>query len=142
MIALDYTVIVQIVSFLFLWFLLTRLLFRPFIGLLEERERRTEGVKAETALLLEEGERLRVEYENEIARARGEGNAAKEAILQEARQARERLLAQAREEATRRLEVVRGEVQREMQRGHELATREAEVIAQQMAEKILGRKVG
>ncbi|MGH7775081.1 MAG: ATP synthase F0 subunit B [Candidatus Binatia bacterium] len=142
MIALDYTVIVQIVSFLFLWFLLTRLLFRPFIGLLEERERRTEGVKAETASLLEEGERLRVEYENEIARARDEGNAAKEAILQEARQARERLLAQAREEAARRLEVVRGEVQREMQRGRELATREAEVIAQQMAEKILGRKVG
>jgi F-type H+-transporting ATPase subunit b len=142
MIALDYTVIVQIVSFLFLWFLLTRLLFRPFIGLLEERERRTEGVKAETASLLEEGERLRFEYENEIARAKDEGNAAKETILQEARQARERLLAQAREGAARRLEVIRGEVQREMQRDRELATREAEVIAQQMAEKILGRKVG
>lgn len=142
MIALDYTVIVQIVSFLFLWFLLTRLLFRPFIGLLEERERRTEGVKAETASLLEEGEHLRVEYENEIARARDEGNAAKETILQEARQAREMILAEAREEAARRLEVVRGEVQRELQRGRELAAREAEVIAHEMAEKILGRKVG
>lgn len=65
MIALDYTVIVQIVSFLFFWFLLTKLLFRPFLGLLEERERRTEGVRAETASLVNEGERLRAEYENE-----------------------------------------------------------------------------
>lgn len=142
MIALDYTIIVQIVSFLLLWFLLTKLLFKPFLGLLEERERRTEGVKATTASLMNEGERLRTEYENGIARARDEGNAVKEAILNEARQAREHLLAQAREEAGSLLKTVREAVQREMQKERELAAREAEVIAQQMAEKILGRRVG
>ncbi|MBI4489527.1 MAG: ATP synthase F0 subunit B [Deltaproteobacteria bacterium] len=142
MIALDYTVIIQIVSFLLLWFLLARLLFRPFLGLLEERERRTEGVKAETASLMAEGERLRAEYENGIARVRDEGNAAKEVIVREARQAREGLLAQAKEEATRLIETAREEIQRELQRGRELAAREAEVIARQMAEKILGRKIG
>ncbi len=142
MIALDYTVIIQIVSFLLLWFLLARLLFRPFLGLLEERERRTEGVKAETESLMAEGERLRAEYENGIARVRDEGNAAKEVILREARQAREGLLAQAKEEATRLIETAREEIQREMQKGRELAAREAEVIARQMAEKILGRKIG
>ncbi|MFQ5904613.1 MAG: hypothetical protein ACE5JO_13090 [Candidatus Binatia bacterium] len=142
MIALDYTVIVQIVSFLLLWFLLTKLLFKPFLGLLVERERRTEGVRAETSLLMDEGERLRAEYESGIARARDEGNAVKEAILSEARQAREQLLAQAREEAGSLLKTVREEVRREMQRERELAAREAEVIAQQMVEKILGRRVG
>lgn len=142
MIALDYTVLVQIVAFLFFWFLLTRLLFRPFLGLLEERERRTEGVKAETASLIDEGERLRAEYENEIARARDEGYAAKEGMLREARQTRERLLDRAKEEAASRLETFRGEVQSEMQRGKDLADREAQVIAQQMAEKILGRRIG
>lgn len=142
MIALDYTVIIQIVSFLLLWFLLARLLFRPFLGLLEERERRTEGVKAETESLMGEGERLRAEYENGIARVRDEGNAAKEVIVREARQARERLLAQAKEEATRLIETAREEIQREMRKGRELAAREAEVIARQMAEKILGRQIG
>lgn len=142
MIALDYTVIIQIVSFLLLWFLLARLLFRPFLGLLEERERRTEGVKAETASLTAEGERLRAEYENGIARATDEGNAAKEVILRDARQAREGLLARAKEEATRLMETAREEIQRELQRGRELAAREAEAIARQMAEKILGRKIG
>ena len=142
MIALDYTVLVQIVAFLVFWFLLTRLLFRPFLGLLAERERRTEGVKGEAAALREEGERLRKEYENAIAKARDEGRAMKEQIVQEARQRRERLLTQAREEATRMLEAVREEIRKELQRGRELAQREAEAIAQQMAEKIIGRKIG
>ena len=142
MIALDYTVLIQIVAFLVFWFLLTKLLFKPFLGLLEERERRTEGVKGEAVSLKEEGERLRKEYEYAVARARDEGHVMKEGIVQEARRTRERLLTQAREEAARMLEAVREEIQKELQRGRELAAREAEAIAQQMAEKILGRKIG
>ena len=142
MIALDYTVLIQVVAFLVFWFLLTRLLFRPFLGLLEERERRTEGVKTEAASLKEEGERLWKEYEYGIAKARDEARAVKESIMQGARETRERLLAQAREEAARMLEAVREETREELQRGRELAGREAEAIAQQMAEKILGRKIG
>ncbi|TAJ88922.1 hypothetical protein EPO44_15310 [bacterium] len=142
MIALDYTVIIQVVAFLVFWFLLTKLLFKPFVGLLEERERRTEGVKAEAAALNEEGERLLKEYEYAIAKARDEGRAAKEKIVQEGRQARERLLGQAREDASRTLEAVRAEIGKELKRGREIAAREAEALAQQMAEKIIGRKIG
>ena len=142
MIALDYTVLVQIVSFLFLWFLLTRLLFRPFVALLEERERRTDGVKAVAASLSAEAERLRAEYESAIARARDEGAAVKGSILQEARQGRERFLAEARGQAADRLAAVRDELQKELRRGRDLAAQEIEGIARQMAEKILGRKIG
>lgn len=141
MISLDYTFVVQVVAFLFLWFILAQLLFKPFLGLIEERERRTEGVKAEAASLGEEGERLRAEYENAIARARDEGNAVKEAVLNEARQKRERLLAQAREESLRHLETIREEIGKELDRGRRAAAREAEAIAREMAEKILGRKI-
>jgi len=142
MIALDYTVLIQIVAFLVFWFLLTRLLFKPFIGLLEERERRTEGAKAEAAALKEEGERLSKGYEQAIAKAKDDGRAAKETILQEARQARERLLGQAREEAARMVQAAREEIRKELERGRDLAAREAEAIARQMAEKILGRRIG
>ncbi|MBI2987551.1 MAG: ATP synthase F0 subunit B [Deltaproteobacteria bacterium] len=142
MITVDYTILIQVAAFLVFWFLLTRLLFKPFIGLLEERERRTGGVKAEAAALKEEGGRLLKEYEYAIAKAKDEGRAMKEGIVQGARQARERLLAQAREEASRMLEAAREEIQKELQKGRELAGREAEAMARQMAEKILGRKVG
>jgi len=142
MIALDYTVLIQVVAFLVFWFLLTKLLFKPFLGLLGERERRTEGVKGEAVSLKEEGERLWKEYEYAVAQAGEEGRVIKQGIVQEARQTRERLLTQAREEAARMLAAIREEIQKELQRGREQAAREVEAIAQQMAEKILGRRIG
>lgn len=141
MIDFVYTVLVQIVAFLALWFFLSKILFKPFIALLEERENRTEGLKAAAALLVAEGERLRAEYESAIAKANEEGAAVKETILQEARQTRERLLAESRAQAAERMTAVREDIKKEMAKGRELALQEAAVIARQMAEKILERKV-
>ncbi|MFQ5681735.1 MAG: ATP synthase F0 subunit B [Candidatus Binatia bacterium] len=142
MIVIDYTIIIQIASFLALWFLLTKILFNPLLGLLKERERRTEGVKAETVSLRDEGERLRVAYENGITTARDEGYAVKEVILSEARREREQLLSETNEQAARLLETVREAIQIGMRREREVAVREAEGIARQMAEKILRRGIG
>src|SRR5262249_55240783 len=107
MISLDYSVVYQIVLFLVLWLILSKLLFRPYLGLLEEREHRTLGTQQDSTDLERQGARLRAQYEGKIARAQADGDAAKEAILQEARQQRERVLNQAREEAMRMLEGVR-----------------------------------
>jgi F-type H+-transporting ATPase subunit b len=144
MIALEYivTVLVQIGFFLALWFILSKLLFKPFIVLVEEREKRTEGLKAAAAALTAEGERLRAEYESAIAKANEEGAAVKETILQEARQTRERLLAEARAQAADRLAAMREEIRQELGKGRAQAMKEASAIARQMAEKVLGRKVG
>ncbi len=141
MITLDYTVLVQIVFFLGLWFVLAKLLFKPFIVLLEEREKRTEGLKATAALLTAEAERLRADYESAIRKANEDGVAVKEIILQEARQTRERLLAEARAQAAGRLAAAREEIQKQLRRGREEAVQEAAAIARQMAEKILGRNI-
>lgn len=142
MVALDYTVIVQIVAFLFLWFLLAKLLFKPFLSLVEERERRTEGVSREADALMEEAERLRREYESGIERARAEGSALRDAVTREAREAHERLVTQAREEARRFTETIRLEIRSMMERERAVAAREAELIARDVAEKILGRRIG
>jgi len=141
MINLDYTVVVQIVFFLLLWFLLAKLLFNPFVALLEERERRTEGAREEARTLRSEVDRLREEYEKGIARARDEGGRVKEAIIQQAREEREQLLSRARGEAARLMAEVRGEVEAEMARQGALVEREARTIAREMAEKVLGRKI-
>lgn len=142
MIKLDYTFVVQIVLFLALLFLLRRLLFTPFIALLEEREKKTEGAKGEATALTAEGERLRAEYESAVTQARAQGAALKEGTLQEAQRAREQILTQAREQAAGKLVAVREEVRNEMAKARQFAAREADEIARQMAEKVLGRKIG
>ncbi len=141
MIDIDYSIFIQIGLFLLIWFFLARFVFTPFQRLLGEREQRTEGMKAEAEKLLEEAEQLRIQYEDRITKAKGEGNSIKEGIRQEALQAREELVTQAQKEAARFLQTARQQIQEEMQKGRQLVVQEAEVIAQEMAEKVLARKV-
>jgi len=138
---MDYTIVYQIIIFLILWAILSKVLFHPYLALLDERERKTAGALREASDLEREGERLRVEYEEKIAQAQAAGYAAREAIVNEANRQREKLLAQAREEAARELEKVREEVQMQMQKERQLAAAEAANIARDMVSKILGRSV-
>jgi F-type H+-transporting ATPase subunit b len=141
MISLDYSIAYQIVLFLVLWIILSKVLFSPYLNLLDERERRTTGARHDSTELEQEGARLRAQYEEKIAQAQAAGHAAREAILQEGRQQREKLLTQAREGAMSMLEGVRREVESQMQRERQLAAAEARIVAQEMVEKILGRHV-
>jgi F-type H+-transporting ATPase subunit b len=141
MISLDYSVVYQIILFLVLWIILRKILFQPYLRLLEERERKTTGAQHDSLELEHEGARLRAQYEEKIAQAKAAGYASKEAILQEARRERERILTQAREEAMKLLEGMRREVESQMQKERQLAAVEARIIAQEMVSKILGRKV-
>jgi len=142
MISLDYSTLYQIVIFLVLWPILTKLLFRPYLDLLEERERKTSGARHDTSELEREGARLRAEYEEKIRQARSAGVAARDAIIQEGRRERERLLQSAREEAALKLERVRREVQSQLERERSLMAGEVAVVAQEMASKVLGRRFG
>ena len=141
MIDIDYSIFVQIALFLLIWFFLARFVFSPFQRLLQDREQRTAGMKIKADTLLEEADRLRIQYEERITRAKEEGNSLKEEIRQEALQAGEQLLTQAHADAARFLQTARQQIQEEMQKSQQLAVQEAEAVAQEMAEKILLRKV-
>ena len=142
MISLDYSIVYQLVLFLIVWLILSKVLFRPYLGLLEERDRRTLGTQHDSTDLEHEGARLRAQYEEKISQAQAAGHAAKEAILQEARKQRERVLNQAREEAMGMLEGVRREVENQIQKERQFAAAEVRTIAQEMASKVLGRNIG
>jgi len=116
MISLDYSVFYQVVLFLVLWVVLARVLFRPYLNLLEERERKTTGAQHDSTDLEREGARLRAQYEEKIAQAQAVGYAAKEAIVQEGRQLREKIITQARDESARMLETVCQEVECQSQK--------------------------
>jgi F-type H+-transporting ATPase subunit b len=141
MISLDFSVFYQIVIFLVLWIILSRVLFRPYIAVLEERERETSGASHDTEALDREGARLKAQYDEQLARAQAAAAVVKEAILQEARQQRERIISEAREEATASLEKVRREVQVQLDKERQRAMTDIGELARAMVSKILGRSV-
>jgi F-type H+-transporting ATPase subunit b len=141
MIHLDFSVVYQIILFLVLWLILNKLLFQPYLHLLEERERKTSGAQHDSTDLEFEGARLKAQYEESIAQAQTAGYAAKDATLQEGRQQREKILNQARQEAALTLERTRIEVAAAMERERGLAAAEVATVAGEMAAKVLGRRV-
>ena len=141
MISLDLSILYQIILFVALWLILNKILFQPYLQLLEERERRTIGAEHDSADLEHEGARLRAQYEEKIAQAQTAAYAAKDAILQEARQQREKILGQARAEAASKLEQARREIALALEKEKALAAVEAATVAGEMVSKVLGRKV-
>jgi F-type H+-transporting ATPase subunit b len=137
----DLTAVYQIVLFLIFWAILDRILFRPYLKLLDEREQRTGGTRTEVADLQTRADRLRAQYEEKISVAEAQGRAAREAILTEAREQRDAIVGSAREEGARMLETVRTEIARQMQTEQQLALVEASNVARDMARKVLGRDV-
>jgi F-type H+-transporting ATPase subunit b len=141
MITLDYSVVYQIILFVVLWLILNKVLFQPYLHLLEERERKTTGAQHDSADLEHEGAKLKGQYEEQISQAQSAGYAAKETIVQEARQQREKILGQAREEAANTLNRLRQEVATAMEQEKRLAASEVSIVAVEMVSKVLGRKV-
>lgn len=141
MISLDLSILYQIILFVALWLILNKILFQPYLQLLEERERRTIGAEHDSADLEHEGARLRAQYEEKIAQAQTAAYAAKDAILQEARQQREKILGEARAAAASKLEQARREISLALEKEKALAAAEAATVAGEMVSKVLGRKV-
>jgi F-type H+-transporting ATPase subunit b len=141
MISLDISILHQIILFIVLGLILNKILFQPYLRLLEERERRTIGAEHDSADLEHEGARLRAQYEEKIAQAQTAAYAAKDAILQEARQEREKILGQARAEAASKLEQARREIALALEKEKALAAAETTTVAGEMVSKVLGRKV-
>lgn len=142
MINLDHSIVYQIILFLILWVILNKILFQPYLRLLDEREKKTAGAQHDSADLEQEGARLKAHYEEKIAQAQAAGYAAKDAILQDARQQREKALTQAREEAAGTLAQVRREIALAMEQEKRLAVAEVAAVAGDMVNKVLGRRVG
>ena len=142
MIHLDYSIVYQIVLFIVLWVILKKLLFQPYLRLLEEREQQTTGAQHDSVDLEYEGAKLKAQHDEKVAQGQAAGYAAKEAINQDARQQREKILAQARDDAARSLEQARQEVSAAMEREKRLVAAEASAVAADMVNKVLGRRVG
>jgi len=137
----DATVIVVFLTTWMLVWALDRLLFRPVNQILDERERRTRGYRAEAKAMEAESARERARYEELVKRARAEGYQLVEARRREALERRERLLRTVREEARASVERARRELAEQVQETKGYLEQEAGELAREMVRQVLGRRV-
>ena len=137
----DIGFVIQIVTFLALWWILKRWMFDPSLRVLELRRERTAGQLEEAARINEQTEQLRADYTRKIEAARAAARQQGDAIRADAEREEERILTAAREESSTVIEKARAEIAHEVEDARASMLRDAAEISVEAAAKILGRPV-
>jgi F-type H+-transporting ATPase subunit b len=139
---LDPTLFLLLGIFLLLYVFLRFTLFRPVLRVLEERERRIEGAKAEARRMQERADQALAEYNEFVREARNKGAELRVALRQEGLRIEREILAEVRRETARQLAEGKAVHRAEMERAMATLEHEVATLAQQAARRLLGRPVG
>lgn len=137
----DLTLPIQIGLFLIFIWVMNRLLFRPALEVLEERDRQVAGSRAKATELEARIREAVASYESSLRQARAEGERERARLVQEASEEEARIAAEGRDQAAQATERIRDEIARETTTARgELGDRAREFAAL-IAERALGRRV-
>lgn len=116
-----------------------RLLLRPLVGILQERERRTSGAREQAEAGVAEAARARAELEARLRAGRERALERRTAILAAVRNDERALLERARDDARREVDGVREAIASELVAVRTTLQSDARALAREAAAKLLGR---
>jgi F-type H+-transporting ATPase subunit b len=133
------TLFFQIVNFLLLIWILNKLLFRPFLDLVERRKEETEGTRKKAEDITDRAGRVKGTYEAGMSEAASAGTAMSEVERKAGREEGERMLDEARTSSAGYLTSSRKELQAGLDEVRKQIAVLSADLAGHMARKILGR---
>ncbi len=133
--------VVQGVIFLLVLWFLNKILFKPILKILQERDERTEGFLNQADQVGEKAEETLEQYNEKFRQAKKEALELKRKIILEGAGKREAVIGKARKEAQGFLEEMRKSLVEEAERTKKTLRQQVDAIGQIMAQKALGRSV-
>ena len=141
LIDIDGTVFVQCGLFLLLLIVLNKLVFRPYLALLRERDENIDGARAAATEMNEKSASDLESYEDQVMKARKEAAAVRAEFREEGEKAANEVLAEARNQSEAKLTAAREKIQRSADAARLALRTRADRIAKEIAGKLLGREV-
>lgn len=137
----DKTFVLQMCIFVVLILALKPLLFDPVLKVFEEREKRTEGARAEARAMQEEAGELLRRYESELEKIHRVAAEERDHLRAETTKLEAEILKEARGVSTRIVEEGRKRIEGEISSIRFDLGRQAEQISREVAARVLGREV-
>ncbi len=137
----DGSVVIQFVAFLILFLIIKPLLLDPFLKLMEEREKRTEGARAKAREMDEKAGQIIKRYESELDKVRRVANEEREKLRAEAQKLEARILAEAREETAKVVEDGKAKLAAERDAIRQELGAMTAAMSAEVASRVLGREV-
>jgi F-type H+-transporting ATPase subunit b len=141
LIEINWTLGVQLISFLILLAVLSKLLYRPLMEALEGRSAAIQQQLAEAQAAGERAQKELASMEERIRAAHADAQALRERALREAGELRERLTAEARQEASRLIEAGQAQIAQEVRRARAELRGEVGALATQIAERLVRKSL-
>ncbi|HNY66909.1 MAG TPA: ATP synthase F0 subunit B [Deltaproteobacteria bacterium] len=141
MIEINFTFLIQVFNFFLLMYILNKLLYKPVLKILEERDKRVAGGMEEAKKLVEDGQEIFASYNQKLHSAKIDAIAVKNATRNQAVDQANAII----EDARKKAETIVADVQKEMAEEIARVKKELEpelgIMASTIAQQILGRKV-
>lgn len=141
MIELNLTLIIQLIIVLSLMGILTQILFKPFLGVLQERRNRIEGAEKRAKDLQQQAEELIERYREAIAAGQAQGAGIRDEIRKTSLAEETEILQKAMEQANRLIQEVKTRIAEEARAARTELRLQAQNLSREITEKILGRSV-
>lgn len=141
MIEVNFTLLIQIGNFLLLMFILNKVLYKPILRILDERDERISGGQENAKKLIEEGQNVFAAYNLKLHSAKIDAITVKNATRKEAVDQANEIIDGARKKAEDIVLDVQNEMTVEISRVKKELEPELGIMASTIAQQILGRKV-
>jgi F-type H+-transporting ATPase subunit b len=139
MISLDWTILAAGIVFLFTLWALNKLLFKPLLNVLDQRRSLTVETREEASQKTEYREALLREYLEKVKQEKQKGYQLVEAVRKETMEERRKRIFEARSEAESLMNKARAEVNEEVESVKQELKRDAEEMAEIIADRVLGK---
>ncbi len=139
MVSVNGSLIIQIINFLFLFFVLNLVLFKPVRKILLERKEKVSGLEGGVEQLSKEALDQDRAYKEGLKMARKKGLQQKEIFVEQASKEEKEIIDKINKKAQANLAEIRNKVAKESDNARVALDKEVDVFAGAIAEKILGR---
>jgi F-type H+-transporting ATPase subunit b len=141
MIELNFTLIIQLVIVLTLMGILTQILFKPFLNVIQERRNRIEGAEKRAKDLQQQAEELIERYREAIAAGQAQGAGIRDEIRKTSLAAETEILQKAMDQANQLIQEVKSRIGEEARSARADLRLQAQDLSREITEKILGRSL-
>lgn len=142
LLSVNKTVFIQIVIFIIAIFILNTLVFKPFMELIDRRDKLTKGSIKEARELEEKVKQIILEYEARLNEARAQAQEERNKIVREAETAAAGIVAKTREETGALIDDAKRKIEAEAGVIKEKLKGDVQLLSKEIASKILGREAG
>jgi F-type H+-transporting ATPase subunit b len=141
MIELNITLIFQLAIVLILMVVLSGLVFKPFLGVLQARRDWVEGAEKKARELQQRTHELMEQHRDSMSAAQAQGASVRDEIRKEGLAREADILQKAQKEANRFMDEMKGKIQEESQAARAGLRIQAQNLSREIAAKMLGRNI-